>query len=139
MLVLDGASNRVIKTIDIPARMVGWAWNWTQNRLYVECEPGGKLAVIRDSGGYAVEEPKATSTENPAALTTIVRGVLNLQSATSNLQSEIVLLDISGRKVLDLRAGASNVSRLAPGVYFVRLASGEERGTSSICKVIVTR
>jgi hypothetical protein len=29
------------------------------------------------------------------------------------------LLDISGRKVLDLRPGANNVGRLAPGVYFV--------------------
>ncbi|MCX6841014.1 MAG: hypothetical protein NTX53_01840 [candidate division WOR-3 bacterium] len=54
---------------------------------------------------------------------TIVRGVLNLQSAIYNLQSEIALLDISGRKVLSLEPGPNDVSHLAPGVYFVRAVS----------------
>jgi hypothetical protein len=30
------------------------------------------------------------------------------------------LLDISGQKLLDLHEGASDVSRLVPGVYFIR-------------------
>jgi len=44
------------------------------------------------------------------------------------------LLDVSGRKVLDLRPGANDVSRLAPGVYFVR-----EAQTPSVRRVVVTR
>jgi len=29
-------------------------------------------------------------------------------------------MDAAGRKVLDLRPGANDISRLSPGVYFVR-------------------
>jgi hypothetical protein len=47
------------------------------------------------------------------------------------------LLDISGRKVLDLHAGANDVSRLAPGVYLVRSATGDER--SVVSKVVIMR
>jgi hypothetical protein len=49
-----------------------------------------------------------------------------------------VLLDISGRKVLDLRPGLNDVSRLAPGVCFVRerLAASGER--SAVHKVVLT-
>jgi hypothetical protein len=38
-----------------------------------------------------------------------------------NLQSEIVLLDISGRQVTALHPGPNDLSHFAPGVYFVRL------------------
>ena len=64
----------------------------------------------------------------------IIRGVLNLQSATCNLKSEIRLVDISGCKVLELHSGANDVRTLAPGIYFVR-----ERPASAVRKVIVTR
>jgi hypothetical protein len=43
------------------------------------------------------------------------------------------LLDISGRKMLDLRPGPNDVGRLAPGVYFVRLH------LRAIQKVIIAR
>jgi hypothetical protein len=42
------------------------------------------------------------------------------------------LLDASGRKVLDIRAGANDVSRLAPGVYFV-----QEAQARAVRKIIV--
>jgi hypothetical protein len=69
--------------------------------------------------GAGVEEsfkPQAAD-RHPGA--TVVRRVINLQSPIFNLQSEIVLLDICGRKVLDLAPGANDVSGLAPGVYYV--------------------
>jgi hypothetical protein len=53
--------------------------------------------------------------------------------------SRAILLDASGRKVMDLRPGPNDVSRLAPGVYFVRQASGVEREASGVNKVVVTR
>lgn len=68
---------------------------------------------------------------------TLVRGILNLQSAIYNLQSEIVLLDVDGRKVLNLHAGANDISALSPGVYFVRMLSGEGRMANS--KVVVAQ
>jgi hypothetical protein len=48
-----------------------------------------------------------------------------------------VLLDISGRKVLDLHPGANDIRVLSPGVYFVRMANGVGRTANS--KVVVTR
>ncbi len=38
--------------------------------------------------------------------------------------SKPALLDISGRKVMDLHIGDNDVSRLAPGVYFLRVTGG---------------
>jgi hypothetical protein len=73
----------------------------------------------------AVEE----MTESDVRITndgaTIVRRVLHLPEA-SNLQPRAVgLLDISGRKVMDLKPGANDVRALAPGVYFVREAQAQ--------------
>ena len=50
------------------------------------------------------------------------------------------LLDISGRKVLDLRHGANDVRALAPGVYFVRGPETKDgRPDAALRKVVVTR
>ncbi|MCX6842348.1 MAG: T9SS type A sorting domain-containing protein, partial [candidate division WOR-3 bacterium] len=68
--------------------------------------------------GIAERQP-LTANRQPLAAT-IVRGRLILQSAICNLQSEFALLDASGRRVLQLRPGPNDVSRLPAGVYFVR-------------------
>jgi hypothetical protein len=69
---------------------------------------------------------------------TVVRGVLFLQSSLLSPPSS--LLSIDGRKVLDLRPGANDVSKLAPGVYFVRSGpSAASRQPSAVTKVVVTR
>ena len=67
-----------------------------------------------------LEEQLPATSLKPQALPTAVRGRLILQSATCNLQSEFALLDASGRRVLQLRPGANDLSRLPAGVYFVR-------------------
>jgi hypothetical protein len=74
-------------------------------------------------------------------IATIVRGVLEIgsQLAANGSKPIIALLDISGRKVLDLNPGPNDVSRFAAGVYFVRLASGAGRGASSVNKVVLAR
>jgi hypothetical protein len=69
---------------------------------------------------------------------TLVRGTLNLQSEIPNLQSEIVLLDASGRSVLKLRPGPNDVSALSPGVYFVRAVS-RGQSTGSCRKVVIQK
>jgi hypothetical protein len=52
---------------------------------------------------------------------TVFRGVLFLPEAASRKpEAASCLLDISGRRVMDLRPGANDVRALAPGVYFVR-------------------
>ncbi|MBN2465312.1 hypothetical protein JXD38_06785, partial [candidate division WOR-3 bacterium] len=51
-----------------------------------------------------------------------------------------VLLDISGRKALDLVPGENDVRALAPGVYFISEELGVRgEGLGKMRKVVVTR
>jgi hypothetical protein len=68
----------------------------------------------------------------PDRTATIIRGVLFLPRSTSTSSSTSRLLDITGRRVADLKPGANDISRLAPGVYFARQTSG-------VTKVVRTR
>jgi hypothetical protein len=81
------------------------------------------------------ESPKPQASSFKLAAT-IVRGVLTSSLLTANS----LLLSIDGRKVLDLRPGANDVSRLPPGVYFVR---GEPQATGlkpqAVQKLLVVR
>ncbi|HUW31116.1 MAG TPA: hypothetical protein VM223_05840, partial [Planctomycetota bacterium] len=73
---------------------------------------------------------------------TVVRGVLLLEGdcPRTGTVPKVVLLDISGRKVVGLHAGANDVSKLSPGVYFVHSERPAVGGRpSAIAKVIVTR
>jgi len=73
-------------------------------------------------------------------LATIVRGALELPRSTSPSASTSWLLDISGCRALDLHAGSNDVSRLAPGVYFVRSGPlAVSRQSSAVTKVVITR
>jgi len=52
------------------------------------------------------------------------------------------LLDIGGRKVLELRPGPNDASRLNAGVYFVRsvsMAEGGKSSTVSYHKIVIQR
>jgi hypothetical protein len=86
--------------------------------------------------GVAEAPKQITDRTAPRVGPTIVHGVLFLPSSLLSPHSS--LLSIDGRKVLDLRAGANDVSRLAPGVYFVRPTSGSGRDPSRITKVVIT-
>jgi hypothetical protein len=67
----------------------------------------------------ALEERTTPDASRSTPNATIVRNVLNMANGSSTSSSPSWLLDMSGRKVLVLHAGATDVSRLAPGVYFV--------------------
>ncbi len=72
-----------------------------------------------------------------AKLPTIVRGVLPLEPASGEGRMATgELLDISGRKVTDLHAGANDVRYLAPGVYFVRRIQAQAQA-QAVRKVII--
>jgi len=95
------------------------------------------------------------STNNPAAIAeaptrpsisaqpsaTVVRNVLFLAEASSHQpQAASSLLDIGGRKLMDLKPGANDVRALAPGVYFIREGLGTRReGLGKTRKVVVAR
>jgi len=93
-----------------------------RQRVYVLNWESSCITVVAD-GPTAIMETEET--EVRMAKATIVRGVLSLEvSSRQHTAYRAELLDISGRKVMELAPGENDVRYLAPGVYFVRAASG---------------
>jgi hypothetical protein len=96
----------------------GWASSvggktYNNDRIWGKLNPSPAVAEMT--------KPEVRMTNGRA---TIVRGVLVLGAVDSrqNTAYRTELLDISGRKVLDLKPGANDVRAIVPGVYFVREA-----------------
>ena len=134
--VIDGATEAVDDTIAAGQGARDLAWNPTQNRIYVANSEGSSISVIRDtSAGVGVRSMPQAAGSKP--LPTIIHGVLLLPASPSHrVAASTALLDIAGRRVAELHAGANDVSRLAPGVYFVREAQVQAQ---AVRKVVVTR
>ncbi len=108
-----------------------------------------ELYYLRNlTGNTGTEESLKPQAPSHKLAATIVRGVLFLdgdcpRTGTEGtvpewgLSPEPVLLDATGRKVLDLKPGPNNVRHLAPGVYFLR--SAESGGRTAVSKVIIAR
>ena len=139
MTVIDGMSDQVLRTITVGEGPIDFCHNPVQNRVYVANCGGSSFSVLRDSGGGVQETPNAEV--RTANVATIVRGVLLLgHCPRTGTVPKTVLLDISGRRVMDLHPGPNDVRSLAPGVYFVRSEpSAESRRPSAVRKVIITR
>ncbi len=99
------------------------------------------ICVWRGTVSGAVSDSRSSSlVPHPALTASLIRNILNLQSSICNLQSEISLLDASGRTVTPLRRGPNDVSALAPGVYFVHSRpSAVSCRQSAVQKVVLTR
>ena len=80
-----------------------------------------------------VEEPGQSPLSQRQAGANVVHGNLNIGAVRS-----AVLLDAAGRKVLEVRPGANDVSNLAPGVYFLREARAQAQG-QTVRKVVIPR
>ena len=100
---------------------------------------GNWKAFLKYDGRGGIEEaPNVGARTTDAA--TVVRGVFCLGADSRQYSAcRAELLDAAGRQVLSLRPGANDVSGLAPGVYFVRRASGVGRDASSVTKVVIQR
>ncbi|MFO7676611.1 MAG: hypothetical protein R6X12_09895 [bacterium] len=138
--VIDGASNQVLRTIGVGDEPVALCHNPVQNRVYVANYSDGTVSVIRDSMTAMKESPEsqAASYRRPQS---VVRGVLQLQvDSRQHTAYGAEMLDISGRKVLDLQPGPNDVRVLAPGVYFLRSEPSAVSGKPLVVrKVVVTR
>jgi len=91
-------------------------------------------AGLGDAPGIEQAEERQPAHANRSA--SVVRGLLWFSPATNSEPQAANLLDISGRKVLDLKAGANDVNRLSPGVYFMRDKGARAQ---AVVKVIITR
>jgi YVTN family beta-propeller protein len=152
--VIDCSRDSVIMTIEVGSEPVAVVWNPVELRTYTANYAGSSVSVIRDSLHVGLAGGQQVSGRKPQA--TVVRGVLLLNGlgtrselpGRNSVMSRAVLLDIAGRKVLDLKQGTNDIRRLAPGVYFVVTPSpsppegervGVRRRPASLTKIVVTR
>ena len=116
-------------------RGAGFAYCVAAAGDYAYVAGGGGLQIIQFYGAGIEETPNAeVRTTNTA---TVARGILRLPASSVERSASSVLLDISGRKVLDLRPGPNDVRALAPGVYFVRVAHAQAQA-QAVRKVVIT-
>ncbi|MFO7651474.1 MAG: hypothetical protein R6X13_09085, partial [bacterium] len=143
--VVDCARDSVVAVIAV-GTAEALALDPANLRTFVANRYEATLSVIRDSLRVGVAERSLTpnaSRITPAA--TVIRGILRLPEPGVLPQASSVLLDATGRRVADLKPGENDVSRLAPGVYFVLtphpfpLPQGERARPSAVTKVIITR
>jgi hypothetical protein len=81
---------------------------------------GGRVELFLGTMPTSTGEESRTAVPHLKVGSSVVAGVLELSQAASHQpQATSHLLDIAGRKVLELRPGPNDVGRLAPGVYFV--------------------
>jgi len=96
------------------------------------------LACIASVAG--VEESQQPQASSLKLTPTVVRGMLFLPPASGvECGASSVLLDVAGRRVLDLSPGPNDVSRLSSGVYFVRGPRTEDRRPAGVWRVVVTK
>ena len=139
MTVIDGVTNGAITTIPVGRSPCDFCHNPAQNRVYTANYDGFSISVLRDSMP-GIEEGFGLQALSSRPVPTVVRSVLLFEQADCEGRTATgELLDVSGRKALDLGPGANDVRALAPGVYFVRQASGMMREASGVIKVVVTR
>jgi len=109
---------------------ISMAWDAIDNRVFQAVK--SRLYVYRDDLTGIADAPVGPQKHRYA---TIVRGVLSLPGAECGTpETRSVLLDICGRKVLDLSPGRNDVRMLPVGVYFIRQLVG-----SRTTKVVVQR
>ena len=133
LIIYDTQSDSVAAVYeDLPSPLSAVS-NPGQRRIYVGCTD--VILVYPDAPPGIHDEPAASTSSKPPSQT-VVRNTLFLPEATSRKPQAACLMDISGRKVLDLGPGANDVRTLAPGVYFVREAQAQAQ---AVRKVVIAR
>jgi hypothetical protein len=89
------------------------------------------LKVLTDLGEpYGIAESRQLTAYSSRPIPTVVRNILFLPPSSFRIHPSS-LLDISGRRVRTLHSGANDLSRLPPGVYFIRA------GQSTIGRIVL--
>ena len=125
-----GSGNHLFLVYQSWTGMVGGS-TYNTDRIWGDMDP---------TPGGGIEETPSAELRMTNRGATIVRGVLFLPTVASHKPQAASLLDIGGRKAMALESGANDVSRLSPGVYFIREGLGiRGEGLGKTQKVVVTR
>jgi hypothetical protein len=98
---------------------------------------GGEVWFSTNNPAAIAEQPSRQRIGVPP-LATVIRNVLFLPMPSSvEREASSVLLDIGGRKLMDLTPGPNDVSRLSPGVYFVREAQAQAQAQAQAVRKVI--
>ena len=140
MFVIDTRADSVVAAFRVSTTAAArdpLAVNRRTNRIYEAQyfnQAGRGIPVVRDSMLIGLEELKS-ETRSASIYPTLVSSSAPLHSTTP-----AGFFDACGRRVAVLRSGLNDISRLAPGVYFVRQElQAASRKPQAVRKVVVTR
>ncbi len=111
--VLDGRTDSVLALIPSPGNPYALAWDSVRSRMYVAHRYGSSITVIRDSVVPGVAENPGPPAPKPTQPTIVNRG------RPLVWREPAALLDVSGRKLMDLVPGERRVLNLPTGLYFI--------------------
>jgi DNA-binding beta-propeller fold protein YncE len=131
LIVYDTQSDSVAALYEHLPVPVSAIPNSDEDRIYVGCQDVILVYPDAPPGVAETPNPEVRATKSDP---TVVKGVLLLPEAAGHKPQAASLMDISGRKVLDLRPGENDVRAMPSGIYFVR--TGELR---RIRKIAITR
>jgi DNA-binding beta-propeller fold protein YncE len=139
VVVLSRDGSRVVRDLAVSAAPLTLEFGGVPPRLYVGHFNTTMLHVIRDTAAGVTEH----KSEPPSGRLseTICRGVLRHLPTANSPQLPAGLLDITGRRVMDLKSGENDIRHVAPGVYFVREEGPRILGSkgSSVRKIVIQR
>jgi DNA-binding beta-propeller fold protein YncE len=136
LLVYDSQSDSVAAVYSGLPGPVCVKPNPERGQIYVGCSD---VILVYPDAPPGVEETPNVEVRTTKPGPTVVGPVLFLAEATSHKPQAASLMDAAGRKVMDLRPGANDVSSLGPGVYFVRGPKTEDGSPSAVRKVVITK
>jgi len=126
---LSGAADSVLYHVQVGEEPIALGWNPVHSWVYVSDYAGSSITVLRDTLLVGMEEGRLQALSRKLQAT-VVRGVLFLPEASNRKPQGASLLDISGRKVLNLHSGANDIRSLA------QAASSKPQ---VVKKIVVTR
>ena len=107
--------------------------------VYDNREGNFELYYKRNLNAGGVVESEIGEVRRVKGEATVIRGMLEMPLTADRSPLTASLLDISGRKVMNLVPGLNDVSRLAPGVYFARDPGSGVGGRGEVRKVVIQR
>jgi DNA-binding beta-propeller fold protein YncE len=137
LFVFNTQCDSVVSRMSLPdIDVYGGDWllpNRCTGLIYVGPGPNGRVVVLRDSVVIGLEEWRDAKPRRLIQQTVISR------SAPLHSAIQADLFDASGRKAALLRPGLNDISRLAPGVYFIRQGLGiRGEGPGETRKIVLT-
>ena len=111
--IIDARADTLIKTIPLGRSPGVLCWNSTNSRVYITDFMDNVVYVLRDTS-VGVYEGRAVTKRGGWREATLTRGAFLWSRNETG-----ALLDVSGRKVADVKPGRNDTHALAPGVYTV--------------------